>query len=131
MTRIFGIHPGIIAFLIALGAALMLYGAFLLAVPDTAEEVTLNNHDLRTAGQWAMTVAGALLYLAGGILYGRSRGISGLLSFLLHLLPIVGLVLMTFLRHRLTPYENWQRDNPGLDSDKTARRTYRNIKPLY
>ena len=131
MTRIFGIHPGIIAFLIAAGAALMLGGGFLLAEPDTAEETTLSNHDLRTAGQWAMSVAGALLYLAGGVFYGRSRGLSGVLSFLLHLLPVLGLVVMRLLGHRLTPYDNWRRDNPGLDSDKTARRTYRDVKPLY
>lgn len=131
MTRIFGIHPGLIAFLIAVGAALMLYGVSLLAMPDTAEEVTLTNHDLRTAGQWVMAVVGALLYLAGGILFGRSRGLSGIVSFFLHLLPVLGLIVMTILGRRLTPYESWRRDNPGLDSDKTARRTYRNIKPLY
>ena len=117
--------------LIAAGAVLMGYGSFLLSVPDDAEEVTLNNHDLRTSGQWIMAVGGAVLYMAGGVLFGRSRGQSGIISFFIHLLPVVGLVIMAAMGSRLTPYQSWLRDNPGLESDKTARRVYRDVKPLY
>ena len=131
-AKFFGVHPSVVGFLIVVGAAAFLYFGYGIFFEErSAEDKTMNNYDLRVAGSWAAMIIGGLMYLAGGVLYGRSREVNGFLSFLLHLcLPLLGLLLLTIIGRRLTPHQRWERDNPGLDP-KTAKRTYRPMKPLY
>ena len=131
-ARFFGIHPGVIGFLLGAGAAAFLYFGYAIffaeRVPGGA---ALPNQDLIVAGKWAVFILGGLMYVTGGVLYGRSRTINGFLAFLLHLcLPVLGLIIMTMMGRKLTPHERWERDNPGLDP-KSAKRIYRNMKSLY
>ena len=75
-------------------------------------------------------IAGVMMWLAGGVLLGRDRGMNGLHALLLHLLPVLGIILILIYSKPLTPHEAWARQNPGLD-EKTAKRSYRPMKPLY
>ena len=132
MTKFFGVHPSLVGFLLGAGAAGFLYFGYGIFFEESGVgETTMTNYDLRVAGSWAAMIICGLMYLAGGVLYGRLRAVSGLVSFLLHLcLPLLGLLILTIMGRRLTPHQRWERDNPGLDP-KTAKRTYRPMKPLY
>jgi peptidoglycan/LPS O-acetylase OafA/YrhL len=128
--RFFGIHPGVVGLMLAIGATMFLYFGYALLNPESAASAANSDHDLRLALRWTMTVLGGLMYLAGGVLFGKSRDINGFLAFLLHLLPLLGLIIMTIIGRNLTPHERWERDNPGFDK-KTMNRTYRKMKSLY
>jgi hypothetical protein len=130
MNRIFGSHPAVRAFLLGGGAFLSLYFGYKVWSPDTSISLREMDSDLTLTTYWALTGLGILMWLLGGVMFGRNRGMNGFLALLLHLLPVAGLILIAVLRRPLTPHEAWARDNPGLD-DTTARRTYRRMKPLY
>ena len=108
----------------------MLYFGYVLFIPDSSAEPSYFNRDFSAAWMWALLIVGVVMWLAGGIVFGKSFGVSWFVSLALHLLPVIGLVLIRLVGKRLTPHDAWARENPGLD-DKTAKRTYRPMKPLY
>jgi hypothetical protein len=130
MKRIFGSHPALYAFLLGGGAFLSLYFGYKLWVPDESVKANDLDTDFVLASYWGLFGLGVLMWLAGGVIFGRNRAFSGFVALMIHLLPVFGLILMAILRRPLTPHEAWARDNPGLD-EATARRTYRPMKPLY
>lgn len=130
MNRIFGTHPALGAFLLGGGAFFAAYFGYKVLGPDAAQLRGHFDSDLNAFWQWVLAGLGALMWLAGGIVFGFARGFRWYVALLLHLLPVVGLLLMAVLRRHLTPREAWERDNPGLDAT-TARRTYRPMKSLY
>ena len=130
MPRLFGPHPAIIAFLLAGGGFLALYFGWKIFSPPASLHLGDAQADLTQFLAWALMIAGVLMWLAGGILLGRERGMNGLLALLLHMLPVIGIILILIYSKRLTPHDEWARQNPGLD-EKTAKRSYRPMKPLY
>ena len=130
MTRLFGPHPAIIAFLLGGGGCLALYFGWKIFSPQVSLHLGDAQADLTQSLEWALMIVGLLMWLAGGILLGRERGMSGFLALVLHLLPVIGIVLILIYSKTLTPHEAWARQNPGLDG-KTAKRSYRPMKPLY
>ena len=130
MTRLFGPHPGIYAFLLGGGAFLALYCGWKNFVPSPPAEMSDWNTDLMKVMSWGLMIIGILMWLAGGILLGRDRGMPWPLALCLHLLPVLGIVLIVIIGKSPTPHEAWARQNPGLD-EKTAKRIYRPMKPLY
>jgi hypothetical protein len=106
----------------------MFYFGCVLFLPDSTPEW---NRNLSAAWQWALFLLGAVMWLAGGILFGRNYGVNPFLSFALHLgLPVIGLGIVRLLGQRFTPHVAWARENRGLD-EKAAKRNYRPMKPLY
>lgn len=79
---------------------------------------------------WSLTVAGVLMWLTGGIFFGRDRGLHWFPALCLHLLPVLGLILILRIGKSPSRHAASVRKNRRLD-DKTARRTYRPLKPLY
>ena len=130
MNRIFGNHPALCAFLLGIGAFLALYFGFKLWQPEQSVTFRELDTDLFVAAHWLLFGLGVVLWLTGGIIFGRDRGLNWFLSLLIHLIPVVGILAIAVFKRPLTPHEAWARDNPGLD-DTTARRTYRPMKPLY
>lgn len=131
MTRYTDPHPAIVAFLIAAGAALMLIGGFLIAEPEAPKDAAESGRALHVTAHWVVAGGGLLLYLAGGILFGRTRGFTLPVALIIHLLPVLGLIIMALLRPRLAPYETWRRDFPHLHDSREARRASRTVKALY
>jgi hypothetical protein len=128
VNRLFGPHPGIFAFLLGGGAFLMFYFGYVLFLADSTSQW---NRNLSAAWNWALFLLGAVMWLAGGILFGRNYGVNGFLSLALHLcLPVIGLGIVRLLGKRFTPRDAWVRENRGLD-EKAAKRNYRPMKPLY
>lgn len=130
MNRLFGAHPGIIAFLLGGGGFLALYFGYKIFFPHSSAEPDYWNSDLMQSFAWGLMGIGVLMWLSGGILLGRDRGLHWALALGLHLLPVLGIILILVIGKSPTPHEAWARQNPGLD-EKTAKRTYRPMKPLY
>jgi len=130
VNRLLGPHPAIFAFLLGGGAFLVLFCGYSLFFPDSSAERSEFNQDLSAAWKWALMIVGAVMWLAGGILFGRCFGVHWLVSLALHLLPGIGLILIRVIGKPLTYYDAWARENPGFD-EKTSKRTYRPMKPLY
>lgn len=130
MTRLFGPHPGIYAFLLGAGAFLALYFGWKNFIPGPPSDQSDSNNDLMQVVSWALMIIGVFMWLGGGILLGRDRGLHWSLALGLHLLPLLGIILIVIIGKSPTPHEAWARQNPGLD-EKTAKRTYRPMKPLY
>lgn len=108
----------------------MLFFGYNIWFPDQSVKSGEMDTNLVVGSYWALFGIGTLMWLAGGVIFGRNRGINGFLALLIHLLPVIGLMLMALLKRPLTPHEAWARDNPGLDTTE-SRRTYRPMKPLY
>ena len=130
MNRLLGPHPAIFAFLLGGGAFLVLYIGYLLFFSDSSPVGSDWNENFSAAWMWVLFVLGTLMWLAGGILFGRAYNVNSFLSLALHLVPVVGLVLIRVLGKPVTPHSAWERENPGFD-EKTSKRTYRPMKPLY
>jgi hypothetical protein len=60
-------------------------------------------------------IVGILMWLVGGILLGRDRGLHWLVALSLHLVPVLGILLIIAIGKAPTPHEAWARQNPGLD----------------
>jgi len=130
VNRLLGPHPAVFAFLLGGGAFLVLFFGYTLFFPDSSAERADFNQDISVVWRWVLVVIGALMWLAGGIKFGRSYGVRWFVSLPLHLLPGIGLILIRALGKPITAHDAWARENPGFD-EKTAKRTYRPMKPLY
>lgn len=130
MNNFFGPHPALIAFLLGLGGFMLSFYAYDYFFQEHNLQSNYWNKDLISAGEWTQIAVSVVAWLAGGICFGIHYGVRWPVSLLLHLLPVVGLLLIRLVGRRLTPHDLWARENPGLD-EKTAKRTYRSMKPLY
>lgn len=130
LNRLLGPHPAVIAFLLSGGAFLVLFFSYPLLISDSSTERAYWDHDFAAAWRWGLIVTGAMLWLAGGLGFGRRCGLRWFVALGLHLLPVIGLIFIRLIGKPLTAREAWARDNPGLDT-KLADRSYRRVKPLY
>ena len=132
MNKIFGIHPAVCAFLLGAGAFFVLFFGYKCWHPEADISLRKLDSDFTAALYWGLFGLGCLMWLAGGIIFGINRNIHWFVALALHLLPFLGLILMALLRSKPTPREAWAIQNPGVDeNEKTARRRYRPMKPLY
>ena len=131
MNNLLGPHPAVCAFLLCGGGCLAAYGLYDFVTPDSARDASIWNGRLSDLGLVIMVLVGSLLWLAGCVAFGRMYGVRPALALGLGLLTIPGLVVIRLVGRRLTPHEAWCLNNPKLTDAKTARRSYRDIKPLY
>ena len=131
MNRLLGPHPGVVAFLLGGGAFLAAFFGYDLVFPDPSDADRHGwDRDLTETTRWIVVGLGLVLWMAGGIMFGRIYRIHWLVAFLLQGVPVIGLILMRIFGKPWTAYEAWARDNPGLDGPE-SKRTYRPMKPLY
>jgi hypothetical protein len=129
-VKFFGPHPATIAFMLGGGAAMALYSGFQLFLTGSGSGNFKFNQDLSDTSLWLLLIIGCVLWLAGGIIFGRGRNFHWLVALLLHLVPVIGLVVMFFIRKPLTPHQVWERGSREIDP-VTAKRTQREMKALY
>ena len=129
-NRFFGTHPAAIAFLLGGGGFVLGYFAYAHFYVGHPQDSAQGNIELLAAGQWVLLIIGGIAWLLGGVAFGRRLGLHWFVALMLHLIPVLGLLIMRIIGRALTPHELWARENPGLDG-KTAKRTYRPMKPLY
>ncbi len=127
LNRIVGHHPGVVSFLLFCGFMLMAGCAWTIhSSSGTAPEA-----GLKTVMYWLGALGGAVMWLGGSVLFGQNFGVNSWVAFFLGLIPPAGLGLTRLIGKEMSPHEAWAKQNPGLDTDKAAKRNYRPMKPLY
>ena len=130
MKSLLGPHPAVCAFLLCGGGCLTAFGLYDFLNPDVPTASAANAR-LGVLADGFAVVTGILLWLGGAVACGRLFGVGARLSLALGLLTLPGLVIIRLVGRRLTPHEAWRRSNPALTDATTARRSFRDIKPLY
>lgn len=130
MNQIVGPHPGVCAFLLALGGCLLAGGVYGVLGPEGVRPAVAEPGGIGEMGPWALLVLGAGLWLYGALMFGRVRGVNPWLSLLLGSLTLPGILILAMIGKPLTPHEAWERQNSGMAKQR-VRRDYRDVKPLY
>lgn len=130
MNNLLGPHPAVCAFLLCGGACLTAFGVYVF-VHESPASGSAANAMLGVLADVITVALGFILWLGGCVAYGRMYGVRTGLALALGLLTLPGLVAIRLVGRRLTPHEAWRRSNPEMTDEKTARRSYRDIKPLY
>ncbi len=130
MNQIVGPHPGVCAFLLAVGGCLVAAGSYWILGPESVKQMVAEPGGIGEMAPWLLIGLGVLLWYCGALLFGRARGLSPWLSLLLGSLTLPGIAIMAMIGKPLTPHEAWERQNPEM-AKKRVRREYRDVKPLY
>jgi hypothetical protein len=124
-------HPATSAFLLLGGAFIVaMIGYMMFVVPDRSAAKVEANGDLIRASMWTLLLVGALMWLFGGIIFGKSCGLDWFVSLFLHFVPLLGLIAMFFIGKKRVPYGAWVLPKSGSYL-KATKRTHRSMKPLY
>jgi hypothetical protein len=123
-------HPAIVAFLLTGGAFLTFLTAYLLKHPDYLLARPEMNTALFTGLAWAALGGGVVMWVAGGILFGKGCGMGPVASILFHALPLLGLVIMRIISKNRISRGVWALKYRGV-ADGISKRTHREMKALY
>jgi hypothetical protein len=119
-------HPATAAFLLVGGAFLTMVAGYALFFP--AASVRAGEGNPIHALMWVPLVAGGLMWLAGGIVVGRTFGFRQFTALILSLLPVAGLILMMLTGRRVP--KAWVMEKTGPEK-LTAKRNHLPMKALY
>jgi hypothetical protein len=123
-------HPAIVAFLLTGGAFIIFVASYLLRFPEYVVNRSGTNADLILALLWTFFAVGVLMWMIGGVIFGKRCGLGWLMSLFLHFLPLLGLILMRVMAKRRISRGLWALRYRGVE-DRVSKRTWREMKALY
>jgi len=123
-------HPATVAFLLTGGAFIAFAGSYMVRFPEYFIDRTAINADLLFALMWALFAIGVLMWLCGGVVFGKRCGLSWFVSLFLHFMPLLGLFIMQGMAKRRISKGIWALKYRGVE-DRISKRTHREMKALY